>query len=165
MKVYQKLVVLLFIPIMAFGLHKYYISLTKIDFVREKKSVQITMKFFLDDIEYALENRYEQPMELATQYENKQAGQFLERYVRQKFRIWINDQEYSYNYLGKEYENNEIFFYLEIEGIEDISSVAVQNSMLFEEFSDQKNYVKINAGDMAKTLILVKANDKEMLKL
>jgi len=156
---------LLFIPIMAFGLHKYYISLTKVDYITDKKSVQVTLKFFLDDIELALENRYEQPLELATKYENDQAGKLLEIYVRQKFKIWINDKEYSYNYLGREYEDNEIYFYLEIENIEAISSIAVQNSMLFEEFEDQQNYIKINVGSTQKTFILVKANDKEMLKL
>jgi hypothetical protein len=104
-------------------------------------------------------------MELATKYENEQAGKLLEIYVRQKFKIWINDKEYTYNYLGKEYEDNDILFYLEIENIEDISSISVQNSMLFEEFEDQQNYIKINVGSVQKTFILVKANDKEMLKL
>ena len=41
---------------MAFGTHEYYISLTKIKYVEEKKSVQITMSYFIDDVEKVLEN-------------------------------------------------------------------------------------------------------------
>ena len=165
MKRFSNLIWLLIIPLLAFGIHKHYISLTKVDYVKEKKTVQITMKFFLDDIELALENRMEQPMELATKDENKLADKFLETYVRQKFKIWINEKEMSYSYLGKEYENNEIFFYLELENIDEINSIAIENSMLFETFEEQQNYIKLTIESVQKTFILVKANVKEMLKL
>lgn len=165
MKRIHKFIWILIIPLLAFGMHKHYISLTKVDYIKEKKAVQITMKFFLDDIEHALETRYEQPMDLASKSENEQAAQFLETYVRQKFKIWINGFEYNYHYLGKEYDNNDLYFYLEIENVEDIKSISVQNNMLFEMFEEQKNYIKINVDSTQKTFILVKANDKEMLKL
>lgn len=165
MKSFHKVIWLLIIPIVAFGIHKHYISLTKVDYIKEKKVVQITMKFFLDDIELALENRMQQPMELATKNENKLAGKYLETYVRQKFKIWINNKEMVYTYLGKEYEDNEVFFYLELKNIDHINSIEVENSLLFETFEEQQNYVKLNLENVQKTFILVKANAKEMLKL
>lgn len=165
MKHLHNLIWLLIIPILAFGTHKHYISLTKVDYIQEKKVVQITMRFFLDDIELALENRLEKPLELATDDEDKFAAEYLETYVRQKFKIWINEQETFYNYLGKEYENDEVFFYLEIENIDKIHSIEVENSMLFEAFEEQQNYIKLNLKSVQKTFILVKSNVKEMLKL
>ena len=165
MKRFSNLIWLLIIPLLAFGIHKHYISLTKVDYIKEKQTVQITMKFFLDDIELALENRMEQPMELGTKDENKLADKFLETYVRQKFKIWINEKEMSYSYLGKEYDNNEIFFYLELENIVEINSITIENSMLFETFEEQQNYIKLTLESLQKTFILVKANVKEMLKL
>lgn len=162
---FRKFVWLLIVPMLAFGIHKHYISLTKIDFKKEKKVVQVTMKFFLDDIELALENRLQQPMELSTSDENKLADKYLETYIKQKFKIWINNEEISYTYLGKEYEHNDVFFYLEVENIEEITSIEIENSMLFETFGEQQNYVKLDIEGIQKTLILVKANAKEMLKL
>lgn len=162
---FRNMIWLLIIPLLAFGIHKHYISLTKIDFIQEKKAVQITMRFFLDDIELALENRTGDTMELATKYENKLADKYLETYVRQKFRIWIDNKEMNYNFLGKEYENNEVFFYLELENIDKIKTVEVENSMLFETYGEQQNYVKLSIEDISKTFILVKSNVKEMLKL
>ena len=150
---------------LALGVHKHYISLTKVDFVKEKEVIHVTMKFFIDDIELALENRHDQAMELTTKDENKMADKFLEGYIRQKFKVWVNEEEKAYSYLGKEYENNEVFFYLELENISDIKTIEVQNSMLFEEFEEQQNYIKLKIEDIQKTFILVKANNKEMLKL
>jgi len=163
MKEVKILFLILIIPLFAFGLHKYYISLTKIDFVKNEKSVQITMRFFIDDIEKTLENRYAVELELATEEENKKADIYLEKYIASKFEVIINQDVRIFKFLGKEYENDVVFFYLEITGIESIDQISVQNSMLFEEFPDQQNFVKLNINNSKKTLILRKGNDKEML--
>jgi len=159
------LCLLVALPIMAFGVHKHYISLTKIDYIKEKEVVQVTMKFFIDDIELALENRHGQPMELTTKDEHKMADKYLEGYIRQKFKVWIDGEEKEYAYLGKAYENDEVFFFLELENISDIETIEVQNAMLFEEFEEQQNYIKFNVKNVRKTFILIKANNKEILKL
>lgn len=160
----KKTIILLIIPLLAFSAHKYYISLTKIDYIKDKKEVQITMRFFIDDIENTLQNRFNITLELATKQENKKANFYLEKYITQKFKVNINDEDKVYRYLGKEYDNDVVFFYLEIPDIENINKIIVQNSMLFEEFEEQENYVKLNINDIKKTFILIKANDKEMLK-
>jgi len=160
----KKIIILLIIPLLAFSAHKYYISLTKIDYIEDKKEVQITMRFFIDDIENTLQNRFNITLELATKQENKKANFYLEKYITQKFKVNINDEDKVYRYLGKEYDNDVVFFYLEIPDIENINKIVVQNSMLFEEFEEQENYVKLNINNTKKTFILIKANDKEMLK-
>ncbi|MCP4882627.1 MAG: hypothetical protein GY908_02455 [Flavobacteriales bacterium] len=162
---FRNMIWLLIIPLLAFGIHKHYISLTKIEFIKEEKAVQITMKFFLDDIELALENRIGESMELASKYENKLADKYLETYIRQKFKIWIDEKEMTYNFLGKEYDNNEVFFYIELQNIDKINTIEVENSMLFETYAEQQNYIKFTIEETQKTFILVKSNVKEMLKL
>ncbi|MCA0931097.1 hypothetical protein LCM02_01460 [Lutimonas saemankumensis] len=164
MRKYFFLLIFLTIPLISFTLHKHYVSLTQIEFVEEKKAVQITMRCFLDDIEEALESRTGEKLELTSENEHEKAGFYLESYIRNKFSIWIDGEEMSYSYLGKEYENNEVFFYLELENIEKINSISVQNSVLLEAFEEQQNIVKLKINGIDKTIILVKANDKEMLK-
>lgn len=153
------------LPTLAFGLHEYYISLTKVDYIAEKESVQIIMRFFIDDLEKVLETRTELPMELATKNEHENTDRFLEAYIRAKFKVDINGRDQTYTYLGKEYEHDIVYIYLEIENVKEIKSIQVQNAMLFEEFESQQNFIKLTLGEIQKTFILVKANDKEMLKL
>lgn len=160
----KKIILLFIIPLLAFSAHKHYISLTKIDFIEDKKIVQITMRFFIDDIEKTLQDRYNTKLELATKDENKKADFFIEKYISQKFKVIINDEEKTFKYLGKEYDNDVVFFYLEISDVEKIEKIEVQNSMLMETFDEQENYIKLNINNVEKTFILIKANDKEMLK-
>jgi hypothetical protein len=164
MNLLKKSILLLLIPLFAFSAHKYYISLTKIDYIKEKKTVQVTMRFFIDDVEKTLQSRYNIQLELATKQENEKANFYLDKYIGQKFKITINQQKRTLNYLGKEYENDVVFFYLELENIDNIKQIEVQNNMLFEEFEEQENYIKLNINNKKKTFILIKANDKEMLK-
>ena len=159
----NKLFLLVIIPLLAFAMHKYYISLTKIDFIENEKMVQITMRFFIDDIENTLENRFDIKLELDTENENKKANTFLEKYIVSKFEVIINENVKTLNFLGKEYENDVVFFYLEITDIETVNKIEVQNRMLFEEFPEQENYIKFNINKSKKTYILSKKNDKEML--
>ena len=52
MKSWKGLVVILIIPLFAFSsLHKYYVSVTKIDYIKETGAVQITSRIFIDDFE------------------------------------------------------------------------------------------------------------------
>jgi len=164
MNLFKKIILICILPLLVFATHKYYISLTKIDYIKEKKSVQITMRFFIDDIELTLQNRYKIELELDTKQENKKANFYLEKYIGQKFKITINEEDKELNYLGKEYENDVVYFYLELENIDEINKIEVQNNMLMEEFEEQENYIKLNINNKKKTFILIKANDKEMLK-
>ncbi len=150
---------------LSFGLHKHYISLTRIDYAPEDKALQITMRFFIDDLEKAVGMRYETELKLGTDDEIDQSNLLIERYIQQKFRVTVNEEPQTHAFLGKQYENDEVFFFLEIEGVEQIETLVVENSMLFEVFEEQQNYVKISVGETRKTFILVKANDKEMLNL
>ena len=162
---FSLIIIALAVMTMSYAIHKHYISLTRIEYSQEDKALQITMRFFIDDLEKAVETQFNKKLQLATDDEIDNANVFIERYIEQKFKISVNNEPKAHSYLGKQYENDEVFFFLEISGIEQIENIAVTISMLFEVFEEQQNYVKLSLGELNKTFILVKANDKEMLNL
>ena len=164
MSILKKLIFLLIIPLLAFSAHKYYVSMTKIKYVKEEEAIQITMRFFIDDVEKTLNNRFKKDFKLATTEEDKEADKFINLYIHQKFEVKINNQLIEYTFLGKEYKNDIVFFYLESTDIHNINSIEIKNSMLFEMFEDQQNFIKIYMNDQIKTMVLMRQNDKEMLK-
>lgn len=167
MKIRILLVILVLtgLTLSSFNLHKHYISLTQIEYNEGEKALQITMRFFIDDLEKAVETRFDKNLALATEDELKNANAYIERYLDSKFKLWINGTEQSPNYLGKQYEDDQVFFFLELEKVENIEIIEVQNSVLMEVYEEQQNYIKLSIGEIEKTFILIKANDKEMLKI
>jgi hypothetical protein len=149
---------------LSFSAHKYYVSVTEIKFAEEKKELQISMRFFIDDVEAVLNQRFEKEFYLSTKKELNNADNYLKLYIDQKFQIKVNGQIISTSYLGKEYENDVVYFYLLADKISSVNVIEVTNSMLYEKFEDQENYIQLNINDKRNTFILTKRNDKEMLK-
>lgn len=151
--------------LISFSPHKHYISLTQIEYSESDKALQVTMRFFIDDLEKAVGSRYDKDLALATEEELKNADLYIERYLQGKFKLWVNGTELSPNYLGKKYEDDQVFFFLEVDKVENIEIIGVQNNMLMEVYEEQQNYIKLRIGEVDETFILVKANDKEMLNM
>lgn len=151
------------IPLVSFTLHKYYVSLTVIDFVKEEKSVQIISRIFVDDFETVLRNRYDEGLTLMVENEGEEIDYYIGKYLQDKFKVIINSNAIEFNFIGKEYEDDIILCYLEIQNIEEISSIQVENRLLFDQFTDQKNIVRFKINSVNKSFLLVKENDKGVL--
>ena len=160
----QIVLVLLIVPLLSFTkLHKFYVSVTEIEHVKEQQSVQIISRVFIDDFENLLRQRYEEDITLAIENENPLVDYYTEKYLNDKLRITINNKRQKFNFLGKEYEDDIMLCYMEIMDIDSISNIEVSNKILFELFSDQKNIVRLKMNDINKSLLLIKENDKGML--
>jgi len=162
---FKILFILLIIPLFSFTAHKYYISLIKVEYKTEKQSVQITMRIFIDDLQDTLNKTYTKNFELGVADEDKDINTLIINYIKDNFTVKINSQNISYQFLGKEYEKDVIFLYLEIKNVESIQNIEIQNSMLMRIFPEQKNIIKLHINNTKKTFLLTKEKDKNLLKL
>jgi len=156
--------ILLLIPLFAFTMHKYYLSSTKIEYKKESKTIQITMRFFIDDLQETINSTYSKDVELALPNEPKEIDSLIINYVSKKLEVIINTNKKAYSFLGKEYNNDEIYIYLEIENVELINLIEIKNNMLMEIFPEQQNIIKLYINDLKKTFLLTKQKDKDSLK-
>jgi len=163
MKLRKYLLILFIIPLTAFSVHKYYISLCEIEHNEKQNSVQITLGMFIDDIELTLNKNHKTKLNIATVDEYSAIDQYFEEYLNKHFIITINNKLKAYEYIGKEYEDDIVRFYLEIPYIEHIQSISVKNTSLIKFFEDQQNIIKIKANQKHKTFYLNKQNDKGLL--
>ena len=152
------------IPLFAFTAHKYYVSSTKIEFKKESKTVQITMRIFIDDLQETINSTFSKDFELAVPNETGEIDHLIDKYISKKFEIIINDEQKKYSYLGKEYYNDEVYLYLELENVELINSIEIKNNMLMELFSDQQNIIKLHINNIKKTFLLTNRKYKDLLK-
>ncbi len=161
---FKLLLLIIILPLISFtALHKYYVSVTEIEYVSEQKSVQIISRIFIDDFESLLRNRYDERLTLAIENEDDLVNYYTEKYLKEKLKITINGQPLEFNFIGKEYEEDIMLNYLEIVDVDNISSIEVTNRILFELFPDQKNIVRFKINSKNKSILLIKENDKGLL--
>lgn len=144
--------------------HKFYVSVSEVEYVKEKNSVQIITRLFVDDLERVLRNRYNNQLTLSAKNEAPNVKGFLELYLKDKLQIKINGQESQFEFIGKEHETDIVYCYLEIKNIKEIKSFEITNKLLFDGFEDQQNIVKTSINSQSKSFILTIHNDKGMLK-
>ncbi len=164
MKKLNYLLFLLLIPLFAFTLHKYYVSLTEIEYVEAQKSIQIISNIFIDDLEGEMDKKYHKTFNIGTKQEADSIDFYFKKYFHQNFHITVNDSINKYNYIGKEYEDNIVHFYLEIPNIQKLNSIQIINTSLFQSFENQQNIIKIKVKGFNKTFYLTRNNDKGLLK-
>ncbi len=164
---FKRSYLILLLPLFAFvAVHKYYVSVTNVNYSEKEKTLQITSRVFIDDFDKLLKERYDITANLATKEENTTAETFIKKYLKAKFHITINDKEVVVNYIGREYDNDIIILYLEVENVdlEKIKSVEIENNILTDMFSEQKNIVHFKFKEKKKSFVLIKESNKGMLK-
>lgn len=164
----KKGVLVLLLPLLAFTtVHKFYVSVTNINYVQEEDTFQITTRIFIDDLQKVLQERYDLNLQLATKSESDKADAYIEKYVRAKFVIKINGKVVPYTYLGKKYDTDLAVCYLELPKVNfsNIETIEVQNEILMDLFEEQQNIVHIKLEGKKKSFILIRENNKGMLNL
>lgn len=158
------LLIIVIIPLLGFtSFHKYYVSNTQIEYVKDKKSVQITSGIFIDDFEKLLKERYDETIVLNAKKEEALINTYIEKYLLAKLEIIIDTKSQDLVFIGKEYEDDIVYCYLEIQNIEVINTMEISNTLLFDLFEAQKNIVRTHINEKHKTFILIPENDKGVL--
>ena len=164
MKTKHTLLLLFIIPLLSFTTHKYYLTLTQLTYKSEAKSIQIIMNVFMDDIEVALNKDYNIDLQLTTKKELKNNDVYFERYLKEKLLFKVDGIAKTFNYIGKEYEGDLVYFYLEIENINQVKTIHVTNNILTKHFPEQQNLVKSKVGKKNKSVLLTKEDNTTTLK-
>ncbi|MDT0608610.1 DUF6702 family protein [Croceitalea rosinachiae] len=155
------------LPLLSFTAHKFYVSVTNINYSEKDDALQITTRIFIDDFEAVLLERYGISALLATDEEAAIAQDYMIKYLKSKFLVLLNDKQVVFNYIGKKYDNDVVICYLEVAniGFDELKSIEIQNEILTDMYEEQKNLVHIKYKGKKKSFVLIKENNKGMLNL
>jgi hypothetical protein len=149
------------------GAHKFYVSVTTVEYAQKEESLQIISRIFIDDLDSALQTRYDFKADLATEDESDLAPEYIKKYFNAKFSVFVNGAPIEYTFLGKKYDRDQVVCYLEVSGVPEagLRSVGIQNEILMDVFEEQKNLVHLKVLGIKKSYVLVRENNKGMLNL
>ncbi len=144
--------------------HEYHLSVTEINYKAESQSLQIMTRVFIDDFENVLRKRFNDDIRLVKDAEEGPVKKVIERYLGQKLHLKSNGKEHQLKYLGKEYDNDQVILYIEVEKVAPFTEISITNSILTDLFDDQKNVVHVKVNGVTKSLLLQKNEGKKSLK-
>ncbi len=127
-------------------------SIANMDYNPESKSLEITIKFFTDDLEAALESNQPHKIYLATEKEISQTDSLINIYLDINFLILQKEKKLVYEFLGKEAERDYTLVYLELENFNYSKPTTLINKLLINSFEDQVNKVNYKNGELSKSI-------------
>jgi len=154
----------LFVGLTAMGLHKFYVAIFQIDYVPQKKMVQITTRIFVDDLNDALKKKYQTTTFIGLDKETPEDITLMKKYFIDKFKLTINGQPKTITYLSNELENNVIICYFNIKEISKLTTLEIENTILTELHSEQQNIIQFNDNGKKQSILLTNETTKGMLK-
>jgi len=140
------------------GAHKFYVAVFQLDYVPQKKAVQVTSRIFIDDLEAALDKKFSQKLYIGTPKETAMANGLLKQYLTDNIHIKINGTAQAVKFLGRETEDDVLICYYTLPATSKIKSVEVSNTVLFEAYSEQQNIIHTRVNGDKKSLLLTNDN-------
>ena len=121
----------------------------------------------MDDIETALNSDYKINLQLTTKNELKNNDIYFKRYLKEKIHFKVDNIPKEFKYIGKEYDGDLVYFYLEIENINQLKTIDLTNNILTKHFPEQQNLVQSRKrGDKTyKSLLLTKKEQCRHFKI
>lgn len=134
--------------------HPFYVSVCQIDYNSDTRSLEITLKLFTDDLESVLTENDSDQLYLGSEKEAENADSLISGYIVGKLAIEVEGNKQSWQYLGKEVDNEATWCYLEITEVDTINQLRIVNYIFLEAFDTQTNIVHVKIDMQKKSLLL-----------
>lgn len=125
------------------GAHDFYISICTIKHDTAMDQLQITIKLTTHDMEYALEDELGGIAHFGSDLELEGAEEALKAHLLENLIIRTRTSTLDIEYLGKEVEFEDMYCYLEVNGLENYLMLEVKNSILFSLTPKQSNIIHL----------------------
>jgi len=159
------LIGILFLSVTSFAYHKFYMGIFQVNYVAEKKMVQITSRIFVDDLNKGIEKKYRKKTFIGTEKETEADLDLLKKYLSENFSIKINGQPKSIVFISKELETDDVLVcYSKITGVEKFKTLEIVNVILTDWNAEQQNITHISAFGTKRSVLFTESSRKELLK-
>lgn len=139
--------------------HKFYLSVTKVNYNAEQRALQLVTRAFIDDIELAIQTRYGVTLNLDTEQEQTSlANEFFQRYIKRMMGFNADETPYSPSFAGYTYEGDQIVLLIEFADVNlgEDSDITLENRLLTGLFDEQQNLVHFYVFGAKKSKVLSK---------
>ena len=137
--------------------HKFYLSVTQMEFDADKNRITAISRVFIDDLEETLRQRYDVQLALGTDREDEKASFYISRYVEQKLIVEMNNEPLNFSFVGVTYQNDQIVLLSEFSLIEsDEFEIKITNALITDAYSEQQNLVHFRMNQKKQSEVLTK---------
>lgn len=123
--------------------HPYHVGSVEFNYNQKSKTFEITGKFFLDDLENALKEKYGTVVHFNDVKYKGQINKLLQQYCNDYLKLKTDNKFLQVNYIGFEEDSEAVNIFLESQTTNPPKKVETAVSLLYNLFDDQMNIIHI----------------------
>ena len=127
-------------------IHPYHVGSVEFNYNSKSKTFEISGKFFLDDLENALKEKYGTAVHFNDAKYKSQINELLTKYCADYLKLKVDNKFLKISFLGYEEDSESVNIYLESEVVNQPKKVETAVSFLYNLFDDQMNIIHIIVG-------------------
>lgn len=128
---------------LSFVPHPYHVGSVEFNYNSKSKTFEVTGRFFMDDLESALNKKYGQSVHFLDKKYQTEINKELQLYATEYIRLKADNQLLNLKYIGYEEDHESVQIYLESAPLATPKKVETAVSLLYNLFDDQMNIIHI----------------------
>ena len=135
--------------------HDFYLSTTTVKLVPEKQQLQLTSRFFIDDIEAYMQQKQNSKVVFSPDSHPDETDAFIEAFFNDNLTIRVNDISQKTSYLGREYQDDLLVIYAEISSLTlEFRRLELASTFLLDFIENQQNIFHVQTPTKKKSFLL-----------
>ena len=144
--------------------HPFHSSIISLKFNDNSRSIEITMRVFANDLEKTINQINDLNIIIDNDDNMQNVDSLIFNYIDKTIFLSINENECDLSWIGKEFETDIVWLYLEILDIDKkIKKISAENRFLFSSFKDQLNIMNFYIHGKQKTIMTHKDKPVDIL--
>lgn len=123
--------------------HPYHVGSIEFNYNSKSKTFEITGKFFLDDLENALKEKYGKAVHFNDAKYQAQINDLIKQYCNEYLKLKADNKFLKINYVGFEEDSESVNIFLESEAVSQPKKIEVAVSLLYNLYDDQMNIIHL----------------------
>lgn len=139
--------------------HDYYLSTTSIKWIPKKQQLQLTSRFFLEDVEDLMREKTGKAVTFLPDSNSVEIDAFVHQFYLDNLVITLENSTQEIQYLGREYKDDLLVVYAEIIlPANTFKTIGVDARFFIDFLTGQQNIVHLIAPNEKKSFLLTNKN-------
>lgn len=131
--------------------HPVYLTVTEIEHNATAHSLEISCKFYIEDLENTLKDVYNTKVDLMATSAEATNGKLINAYVAKHLSLKINDQPVNLKFVGIEVDKDAVFAFFEVNQVNSLKKLSVHQDLLFAQYEEQLGIIHMKAAGKTKS--------------
>jgi len=132
-------------------IHPLYITVTDIDHNAKDKTLEISCKMFTNDFEAALEKTAHTKVDLSDPKNKTNTDKLIADYITRHLVVKVDGRPVTLQFVGTEKEEDGTWSYFQVNNVPAVKKLEVNNTLLYETFSQEINIMHASSGGLKKS--------------